>query len=191
MNKLLKAITACFVLPASFLCAGLQEVQDEKQNDSCCVENSFGYLNIGAEESLLGFVPFLGFGYRTQKDHHGFNVSGSMGHFQGQTTARLGALYNYFFKPNPEAQFFAGLGLEAKGINECNGYVVVRPILAVGQEFRSKTGFQHIIQLQVAWLPICDFFAYRNSQRLYFCECIILALVYIYPEVVVSYGFGF
>ncbi|MGL5264146.1 MAG: hypothetical protein ACRDAI_06200 [Candidatus Rhabdochlamydia sp.] len=172
MNKILKIITACFVLPASFLCAGSQEVQDEKQNDYCCVENSFGYLNIGIRGPLSQLAPSFGIGYRAQKDHHGFDVSGSIDYFHDRTTARLNVLYNYFFKPNLESQFFAGLGLEAKAVYvHGDSCAFPCPIFAIGQEFKTKAGSQRIVQLKV----ICP------------DEYVPLPL----PEVILSYGFGF
>ena len=76
MNKILKIVTACFMLPASFLCANPQETQEKKQTSCCCIENSFGYLNVGVGP-LPELVPSFGIGYRAQKDHHGFDLSAS------------------------------------------------------------------------------------------------------------------
>jgi len=66
MNKILKIITAYFVLPASFLCASSQEVQEEKQNNCCSIENSFGYLNVGIRGPLSQLAPSFGIGYRAR-----------------------------------------------------------------------------------------------------------------------------
>ncbi|MGL5626841.1 MAG: hypothetical protein ACRDDW_04925 [Candidatus Rhabdochlamydia sp.] len=199
MNKILKIITAYFVLPASFLCAGSQEVQDEKQNDCGFVENSFGYLNIGVG-SLPELAPSFGLGYRAQKDHHGFDVSGSIANSCKEATARLNVLYNYFFKPNPEAQLFAGVGLGAKGVHahEKSGFdVAAYPVLAVGQEFKTKADSQRIVQVQVGWpawnCVNLDKEIKANGKSSYHATYPGFnkkEISYV-PEVIVSYGFGF
>ena len=70
MNKILKIITAYFVLPASFLCASSQEVQEEKQNNCCSIENSFGYLNVGIRGPLSQLAPSFGIGDRFKVRRH-------------------------------------------------------------------------------------------------------------------------
>lgn len=199
MNKILKIITACFVLPVSFLCANSQEAQDEKQNDCCCVENSFGYLNIGVGP-LPELVPSFGIGYRAQRDHHGFDVFGSIAKTWIETTTRVNVSYNYFFKPNSETQLFAGLGVGMKGVHakkesasKC--HVAMYPVLSIGQEFKTKTNCQRIVQVQIGW-PVLAFgemakktWTHRKSS--YSVPYPTIGKISYVPEVIFSYGIGF
>ncbi|MDR2539932.1 MAG: hypothetical protein LBC45_05015 [Chlamydiales bacterium] len=200
MNKILKIVTACLLLPVSFLCANTQEVQEEQQTSCCCfVENSFGYLNVGVGP-LPELIPSLGIGYRAQKDHHGFDLSGSIAKTWMQTTVRAGILYNYFFKPNLESEFYAGLGIGMKGVREKalpqdNSYVAIYPELVFGKQYKNETNCQRFFQMQIGF-PV---FALdkivkktwthrRSSYSVSYPTSYKTSYV---PEIIFSYGIGF
>lgn len=196
MNKILKIITACLVLPVSFLCAN-EEAQNETQNDCCCVENAFGYLNVGVGP-LPELVPSLGIGYRVQKDHHGFDLSGSIANTKLDTTTRASVLYNYFFKPNLATEFYAGVGIGIKGQHfkeSSNTQFAVYPEIVFGKQYKNETNCQRFFQMQIGF-PVFALdkivkktwthrkssysFSYPTSYKTSFV-----------PEVIFSYGIGF
>lgn len=197
MNWISKIITACFVLSLSLLSANTQEVQDERQNDCCYVDNSFGYLNIGIGP-LPELIPSFGIGYRLQKNHHGFDVAGSIGKTWMETTGRASILYNYFFKPNLESEFYAGLGVGVKGTHFkelSKTEYAVYPEIVFGKQYRNETNCQRFFQMQIGF-PVFALdkivkktwthrkssysFSYPTSYKTSFI-----------PEVIFSYGVGF
>lgn len=199
MKKILKTVTACLVLPVSFLCANTQEVQEEKQTNCCCFENSFGYLNVGVGP-LPELIPSFGIGYRAQKDHHGFDLSGSIAKTWVQTTARASVLYNYFFKPNLESEFYAGLGVGIKGVHEKtefmnNSHVAVYPELVFGKQYKNETNCQRFFQMQIGF-PVFALdkivkktWTHRKSS--YSISYPTSYKTSYIPEVIFSYGIGF
>lgn len=205
MNKIFKMMTACLVLPVSFLCADTQEVQDERNSDSCCsdsccVENSFGYLNIGVGPLPMLF-PSFGIGYKAQKNHHGFDVSGSIAKTRFDTTGRVSALYNYFFLPNLQSQFYAGLGVGMKGVHldkssdEDKCHVAVYPEIVFGKQYQNDTCCQRFFQVQIGFPSFAfDKFAKKtwkdreDGAGIYYP--VHYATSYV-PEVIFSYGIGF
>lgn len=199
MNKILKIVTACFMLPASFLCANPQETQEKKQTSCCCIENSFGYLNVGVGP-LPELVPSFGIGYRAQKDHHGFDLSGSIAKTWTQTTARASVLYNYFFKPNLKSEFYAGLGMGIKGVHEKtdfvnNSHVAVYPEFVFGKQYRNETNCQRFFQMQIGF-PIFaldkivkkTWTHHKSSYSISYPTSYKTSYI---PEVIFSYGIGF
>ncbi|MGL4540572.1 MAG: hypothetical protein ACRCU0_06325 [Candidatus Rhabdochlamydia sp.] len=197
MNKILKIITTCLVLPASFLCANVQETQDEKQNDCCCVENSFGYLNIGVGP-LPDLIPSFGIGYRAQKDHHGFDLSGTIAKTFVQTTARASVLYNYFFKPNLESEFYAGLGIGIKGEHfkeTSKAQFAVYPEIVFGKQYKNETNCQRFFQMQIGF-PVfaLDKIAKKTWTHRKSSYSVSYPTSYktsYVPEVIFSYGIGY
>lgn len=200
MNKILKIAITCLVLPVSFLCANTQEVQEEKETNCCCsVENSFGYLSVGVGP-LPELIPSFGIGYRAQKEHHGFDLSGSIAKTWIQTTTRASVLYNYFFQPNLESEFYAGLGVGIKGVHEKtesinNSHVAVYPELVFGKQYKNETNCQRFFQMQIGF-PVFALdkivkktWTHRKSSYS-FSYPTSYKTSYI-PEVIFSYGIGF
>lgn len=196
MNKILKIITACLVLPISFLCANTQEAQDEQHNECCCIEDSFGYLNVGIGPLPVLF-PSFGIGYRAQKDHHGFDISGSIAKTVIGATGRAAVVYNYFFKPNLQSQFYAGLGLGIKAghLEVVKSHVAVYPEIVFGKQYKNDTNCQRFFQMQIGF-PV---FALdkvvkktwnhrKSSYSIYYPISYKTSYV---PEVIFSYGIGF
>lgn len=196
MNKILKIITACLVLPVSFLCANTQEVQDDRNNECCCIENSFGYLNVGVGP-LPELVPSFGIGYRAQKEHHGFDVSGTIAKTWVDTVARASVLYQYFFKPDLQSQCYAGLGVGIKGVHSdvVKSHVAVYPEIVFGKQYKNDTNCQRFFQMQIGF-PV---FALekvvkktwnhrKSSYSIYYPTSYKTSYI---PEVIFSYGIGF
>jgi hypothetical protein len=197
MNKILKVITACLVLPASFLCANTQEVQDVKDNDCYCVDNSFGYVNIGVGP-LPELVPSFGIGYRAQRNHHGFDASASISRFR-ETTTRMGVVYNYFFSPNLQSEFYAGLGLGAK-VSCAADYLekpcfAFHPKIVFGKQYQNETNFQQFFQVEVAF-PVFSLGdmakkTWKIRERAFSLHYPKSCKGSYVPEVIFSYGIGF
>lgn len=156
MSKILKIVTACLVLPVSFLCANAQEVQEEKQTKCCCLENSFGYLSLGVG-SLPELVPSFGIGYRAQKDHHGFDLFGSIAKTWDQTTTRARVAYNYFLKPDLVSEFYVGLGLGFKALQAKtesffkDSYKAFYTALIFGKQYRNEADCQRGVEVEIGF----------------------------------------
>ncbi|VHO05208.1 hypothetical protein [Candidatus Rhabdochlamydia sp. T3358] len=119
MKKILKIVPA-FMLAFSSLFADTEQAQNLEIPKS--IENSFGYISAQMEYDSKLFGPSFGLGYRKQKNHYGLDLSLSYSKLRDKgdlifrqskvEDKKIGvdALYNYFFTPSLEPQFYVGLG---------------------------------------------------------------------------------
>lgn len=146
------------------------------------VRDSFGYVDIGIGPLPL-LVPSFAVGYRTQKDHHGADISTYVSTVVALTQFKTSALYLYYFKPDLCSQFYIGGGLGVSTFwnkrfqpafhRHANPYI--SPELAFGKQYRNESGDTRFFQTQISWPTIpC------GSHRPFFM-----------PLVVFSYGIGF
>jgi hypothetical protein len=179
--KIIKVITTLLLVFSGYAFAYDEAVH--KNDDFIC--NSFGYLDIGVGPLPLP-LPSFGVGYRSQLQHHGYDLSLQVSTVVFVTQVKSNFLYHYYFKPNLNSQFYAGGGLGMSGlfghkIHNC--IVCFSPELVVGKEYKNESGDRRFAQVQISW-PTYSFkhFFDRN-----FSDCQVLYM----PLVVFSYGIGF
>ncbi len=100
----------------AFLCIATILFAVNQYEEESGIINHFGYVNLGV--GPLPFpLPTLGFGYRTQNDRHGMDLSaaGVMVAFD-RAALKLSGRCLFYFSPNELKQFYGGIGPAASVI---------------------------------------------------------------------------
>lgn len=207
MKKILKIAPAYLVLAVSSLFANAQEIQDSNAQEvqdleiTQPIKNSFGYINVGSES--LFSAPFVGCGFRAQKGHHGLDLSASIvwraidysscfiDKKANFTRKKANLLYNFFFFPNLESQFYVGFGAGVNYIDtkKLGSIVGFSPEIALGKQYKTRMGYQRFIQLQIS-LP--GFYA--RSEKVKSCHDYVTKMkadLECSPLFTFTYGIGF
>ncbi len=111
------------------------------------VENSYGYWAIGA-----GIPTFVSakFGYRSQVDHHGYEVGVGVTPLVVVLGVHAFGSYLYYPKPHATSQSYIGLGLRAGGIiNGKDSFGYIAPGLIVGKEYVKSDNSRRFIQVAI------------------------------------------
>jgi len=175
MKKIVELLSICSLLLSGSLFASTSEK----------VCSSFGYMNVGLGPFPLP-LPIFGLGYRAQRHQHGFDISLQVSTIVMLTHIKGSLLYQHYFRPSFQSQFYIGGGLGVSGLfgtygNDAIG--AVSPEFVFGKQYLADTGGRRFFQMQVSW-PTCGFeeFSKRSFSKREF---------FYYPLVVFSYGVGF
>ncbi len=141
------------------------------------VTSSLGYMDIG-----LGPVPIplpnFGLGYRFQSDHNGMDLSLHAMTVVAITQLKATALYQYYFKPNLNSQFYVGGGAGVSDIfNRKKHYFVISPEFVFGKQYRNEANDTRFMQVGISW-PTMNLTGHDHRLMKY-------------PLVVFSYGIMF
>ncbi|MDX8431043.1 MAG: hypothetical protein SNF33_04475 [Candidatus Algichlamydia australiensis] len=158
-----------------FLLAFVGVFSTANANETEYASDSFVYGSLGTE--MPGnLLPVFGLGFRGQSGHNGFDMH-AQGAAYGETQMVKGALsYLYYFQPNLQGQFYAGLGASVKqifdrtktlsteekyrGVNgngeryhkwirERHDVLSVAPELTLGKQYISNGGGRRFFQAQI------------------------------------------
>lgn len=103
--------TLLLAFAGAFSIASADEEQEHKYaNDNFL----YGELGTSIPTGQEGLLPVFGLGYRGQSGHNGFDVNAKGTVFGDSQTVKGTASYLYYFKPNLQGQFYAGLGAGVK-----------------------------------------------------------------------------
>lgn len=141
------------------------------------IQNDMGYASMGLGPFPLP-IPYLGIGYRLQRNHHGADVSLKSATVIHVTQLKGSALYHYYFSPNLSSQMYAGLGVGVSGVfSKRKDYrTYISPEFVVGKQYLNEVGGKRFFQAEVSW-PTFDIRKPKDNTLV--------------PLVVLSYGIGF
>ncbi len=167
MNKLK------FLLAALFICALPLQAEEDKAPEQK-VDQSYRYYSIGA-----GFPSIftLNVGRRVQHQHHAFESGIGITPLIIAIEGHIYANYLYFPNPNPDSQFYVGLGGQAgygvETIDWRRGIGYFKPQFLLGKEYLTGRSEKRFIQAAIGG----GYFTTRGSL--------------FYPNLIVSYGIKF
>lgn len=124
------------------------------------VWKKYHYFELGAGPLPIA-IPQIGWGYRSQKGHHGFDVETRAFTMIFSTPISLGLHYLVYPKPSMEKEFYFGGGPIFMGIIADTGgmfsrckmrfFPSIAPEFLFGKEFRTKSGKLRHLQFQCLW----------------------------------------
>lgn len=152
LNSIAKAFVLPLLVSSTVLCAANKKKAQEE------VINSTNYFSIGVGP-LPVLLPNFGLGHRYQNNHHGFDVSLSGTTIVIFSQVKASALYDYYFKPNLNSQFYMGAGLGMGGIfgnrDVCHEKCFfVSPEFVFGKQYKNEAKDTRFIQAEVSWPTI-------------------------------------
>lgn len=158
-----------------------KDKQEVNKDKSEIIDRSSKYFALGF--GMPGF-PSLQFGYRSQHNHNGINLSLQTGTFLiFFANLKADMLYLYYPKPNLKKQTYFGYGLGyLLTVNlVCFGsnhhiYHAISPEFLYGVQYQNKNKENRFIQGQISWPNI--FFGCKDG----FCPI---------PQISISYGWLF
>lgn len=159
-----------------------------KETAAVNVTSSIGYFSIGVGPLPVP-LPNFGLGYRFQRNHHGFDLSLQAATIVAVTQAKVSLLYDYYFKPNLNSQFYMGLGASASGLFENKKHWKkttgsFSPELMFGKQYQNEAKDLRFLQLQISFPT---FSIKKFPERKFTGKHHILYM----PLVVLSYGICF
>ena len=123
-------------------------------------------------------LPNFGLGYRAQSGHNGVDVSLNAMTVVAVTQLKATALYQYYFKPDLNSQFYVGGGLGLSDIFGSGHHcMAISPEFTFGKQYRNEAKDTRFMQVGVSW-PTVNL----SGQSRHFLK---------YPLVVFSYGIMF
>jgi hypothetical protein len=115
--------------------------------------SSLGYMDVGVLLPVAP-VPSVGLGYRVQAGHNGGDFSIHASSNMVFTQIKGAILYQYYFHPNLDSQFYLGSGL---GISWVEYHLLtvergfcVSPEFVFGKQFKLDTGTSRFWQFQMS-----------------------------------------
>ena len=168
-----KSIT--LILFTAFIGSAFATEIEQQNNLESEVQMAYPYVSLGLGPAPIP-LPIFGAGYRVQRGHHGFDTSVNVATIHWATAVKASALYHYYFKPNPAAQFYAGVG-PAVGVGFADRHTGVGGAaeFAFGKQYTSDTGNIRYLQADI------DFPVVLGRKP----------FVIAVPIVVLKYGIGF
>ncbi len=151
------------------------------------VEQQFGYASLGLGPFPLP-LPAFGIGYRTQKNHHGFDLSLQAATVVAATELKVAALYHYYWKPCLLSQSYVGIGAAPAVVlgGGCH-LAAISPEFVMGKQYQNENGDRRFFQAEVSFptfsLDRDDCFSLHHHKRKIHS--------FFFPLVVLSYGIGF
>lgn len=138
--------------------------------------SQFPYVSLGIGPAPVP-LPVFGVGYRAQWGHHGVNALVNASTVYYITGVKGSVLYNYYFKPNLDSQFYFGVGPAVGGLfsnKRAHGYGGAAEF-SFGKQYRNQTGDVRFFEAEFDFPLVVD-------HKPHFVA---------YPVVVLNYGIGF
>lgn len=159
MSKLSKALICSLLVTSGMLFGEESSVEKnsptEKEEMPLNVTNSIGYFSIGVGPLPL-LLPNFGLGYRFQRNHQGADISLQVATIVTITQVKANLIYDYYFKPNLNSQFYLGLGVGVSGLFENKRHwkkstACFSPELVFGKQYQNETKDLRFTQIQISF----------------------------------------
>jgi len=152
------------------------------QPTSAPVEQSMGYVGLGLGPFPLP-LPNFSLGFRTQHNHHGFDLSLQAATVVELTAVKLNPVYLHYFKPNLSSQFYVGGGLGVGALFHHRTAGFISPELVLGKQYQNESQDTRFFQAQISFPTIGSHHLGTRGLSKH--------NVTWFPLVVLSYGLGF